>query len=123
MKQVIVDRKHWNRGFKLFFKSRFVDEKGNRDIFGFCFEQFGIKKANLKNQMWPSDLATNLNGEFPTEMNWSVEFAECRRMLLNSELARQVMDINDTKKLTEEERENKLSTLFANNSVELQFIN
>jgi hypothetical protein len=112
-----IPREKWLRGEGSgeSFLLRGSDEK--MCCVGIYIEQLGIPREELLDKMTPCSFSC----EIPKEARWLVQ-PDGKGGIENTSLALDLYIINDSRDITEEQREAKVKALFAENGVEVEFV-
>ena len=114
-----VDRATWLRGEGA-AKSRLVRRQDDKQCcLGFLCRAAGLPKKALLSQAAPEDLAPELKERLPAFLFEKLE--KSPSALRNSGAAANMMRVNDSGELTEEERELKLTRLFERQGIKVTF--
>lgn len=111
MKKLTIDRKIWLRGEGSVRSKLLRPEDQKRCCIGIYLESCSVPKETLLNK-----------GTYYGIAQWGVLLPE-ETAWLHSYVAQAFYTTNDDQTLTEEEREQKLTALFAGQGIEVEFIN
>lgn len=118
MKKVTIDRNTWARGY-LRNNSLYDSSDQKMCCLGFASMQLlSTQQEDMESLLSPSDLVNNCDYIQDTESIFTYASEGFR----DSDFSNEAMVINDSD-ISEEEREEKLIKLFAENNIELEFIN
>jgi hypothetical protein len=106
-----VDRSKWRRGKP---DSALLGLDGNRCCLGFLAQACGIQDDEMQGEPCPSDVVSGLWPEFLLRNNG----ARC----VDSSVGKELMDINDSHILSEEEREHFLVEKLSAYGIDVTFI-
>lgn len=107
IKEFKINRVKWLRGSV----SELIDDNGNMCCLGFICNQLGIDKSLMLNKDNPYEIKVLL--PYITEKYHS--------LIVDSELSKKAIQINDDPNLFELERESKLTRLFKTYNLNLKF--
>lgn len=123
MKKLTIDRNIWRRGGSsndiLHGDTRLLNEQGFMCCLGFFCEQAGIPK-NYLDTGEPFDIGPSQYLDLIPELATPLEEEDG---YVNTILTTRAIQINDDPTLTNKEREIQLTTLFAVNNIDVEFIN
>lgn len=118
MKTYIVDRTKWVRGGdeETYGKSALLNTKGFQCCLGFVCEQEGVSRYDLLNTGSPDILQIVI-----PNITYIPESGVC---VYNTISVSEAMLVNDDKEIiNDDEREKQLNSIFAQDNIELKFIN
>lgn len=109
-----IKRSLWNRGKGN--RTVFLNDKNERDCFGFYFESCGVKPSDLLEKSEPIDLITYSDQEWRSKFIVKAGNGYYQALICN-----EIMSANDRKDLSDYEREKLLISLFKRVEVDLSF--
>jgi hypothetical protein len=118
--EFVVDRIKWLRGEGSLESSLFRPTDGKMCCLGFYGKACGLTEEDMKHLGAPFQVR-NIVNNFPEEMMWLVEKLEQRYD--SSPDCYCAMSTNDAGILTDDEREEKIKTIFAKHGITVAFIN
>lgn len=119
LRELIIDRKTWLRGSKESYLLRPKD--GKKCCLGFLAEQCGIPTEFLHGKDSPVNLVVP-GKRLPHGMGFLLKRYEPGKST-DSEACRALMYVNDYQGSTLQQREQKLTEMFANHGITVRFIN
>jgi hypothetical protein len=123
--KLIINRREWRRGESAAEKgdpTALLCKDGSKCCLGFYALQCGFTPKQIRGALGPIDVPVTNKTTSPEWLKL-IWFNAALRIHQNSLLTADAMQINDTADYTEEERESKLTKLFAENGVEVEFNN
>lgn len=127
--KLVIDRKQWRRGpqtqvIKEYDPTSLLCKDGTKCCLGFYALQCGFQPEQIKGMGDPTEVSVDYN-ESPKDWEKLVTFYEDDEYgtfsTLSTDLTNGAIDINDSDKLSEEEREKALIKLFATDGIEVEF--
>lgn len=123
MRELVIDRATWFRG-RGPAQSRLLTDQGKRCCLGFECQALGYKDEQLIDVPSPGILCSYEHPEaVPDHMQWLADFNKDQDIFENSITCLDLIAINDNPSISDPERESQISEIFANNGVEVKFIN
>ena len=122
-----VQRKTWYRG-KGADESRLCTLDGEKCCLGFLARALGYRHDRILNRGTPDDVFKNGDDGTKTRINkWPASLVEAMLMengktdYTNTELCSRLMNLNDDTSITEEYREKRLTVVFKEAGIQVQF--
>lgn len=114
MKELVIDRSKWLRGEEPCLSSLHRPKDGKMCCLGIYLESCGVPVDVLSDRKYPS----GVRSELPAEAQWLVAPGYESVDAIPTKLA----VTNDTRKLTEREREHQIQELFAAADIAVTFV-
>jgi hypothetical protein len=123
VKKFIVKRSKWFRG-QGDEQSRLQTTDNKMCCLGFYAKECGLKKKHLLDISTPSEILYDIRTLWKSFLfdRKDIEFANDETWITDSNVANDLMEINDNKFITEKERERRLKDLFKAQGIKLKFI-
>ena len=112
-KKLVIDRKKWNGNPKFMSESIGLSEKGKRCCLGHWAKACGVSDRKMEHCGMPD--------EIPMDMEVPLCISPYKDT--NSAFARRMQKVNDSMRLSMEEKESKIKIGFAKHGVKVTFVN
>ena len=120
VKKFKVKRSKWFRG-QGSDDSFLLNNEGQMCCLGFYSAACGIKKSYLKNEEAPGEINSDIQNQWQTFLLNDSDIDTEEQYKIDSWACTQLMKINDDENMSDTEREEKLTKLFANDGIEVKF--
>lgn len=115
VKSFVVDCKTWYRG-RGSNSSCMLNTNGKSCCLGFYARQCGVENKLMRKKATPLDVVRNTRD---IQVQWDTKLIKHNK---NSITCERLMETNDSRDLTEPEREKKLTALFKKNGIKVKFV-
>lgn len=122
VKKFVVKRSKWYRG-KGDEGSRLQTSSNKMCCLGFYAKECGLKKKDILDISSPGEVSFDIKSQWDTFLvqNRTSDFSE-ETFYMDSSIANDMMEINDSENISEKEREKSLKELFNTQGIKLKFI-
>lgn len=119
VKSFVVDRERWYRG-KGYRHSKLLNRNNKQCCLGFYALACGLNEASIKERKTPSEVVCNTEScSCKSNTQWKTKLISSDKV--NSQICQILMKVNDAIKLSDEERETKLTKLFKKIGIKVKF--